>query len=91
MSDDFTGISWRDTGRSMRFGPVDARILGLVMIWMYHWRLWTFVLGMVGVLILAAIEWKGYTLPNALRRMSVFIMGTHRPAVSPRRLGRSDR
>lgn len=88
---DFTGISWRDTGRSMRFGPVDARILGLVMIWLYHVKLWTFAIGVIGVAILAIVEWKGYTIPNALRRISVFMMGTHRPAVSPRRLGRSDR
>jgi hypothetical protein len=87
----FTGISWRDTGRSMRFGPVDARILGLVMIWIYHVKLWTFGIGVFGVAILAFSEWKGYTIPNALRRISVLTMGTHRPAVSPRRLGRSDR
>lgn len=91
MADGFTGMSWRDTGRSMRFGPVDARVLGLVLFWMYHVKLWTFVAGMVGVIILAVIEWKGYSIPNALRRVSVFLMGTHRPAVSPRRLGRSDR
>lgn len=91
MADNFTGISWRDTGQSMRFGPVDARILGLVMICLYHVRLWTFAICVVGIAVLAIVEWKGYTIPNALRRMSVFIMGTHHPAVSPRRVGRSDR
>jgi len=75
----------------MRFGPVDARVLALIMVYLYHWAWWTFGVGLAGASILAAIEWKGYTIPNALRRISVFFMGTHRPAVSSRRLGRSDR
>jgi intracellular multiplication protein IcmT len=87
----FTNISWRDTGLTMRFGPVDARVLALVMVWLYHMRLWTLGIGVVGVTFLAVVEYKGYTIPNALRRLSVFIMGRHRPAVSSRRLGRTDR
>lgn len=86
----FTGLSWRDTGRSMKFGPVDARALGLALIWMYHMRLWTFLIGVVGVGLLSFVEYRGYSIPNALRRISVLIMGNHRPAVSHRRLGRSD-
>lgn len=87
----WTGLNWRDTGRTMKLGPVDARVLPLLLIFLYHWALWTFALCVIGVIILAVIEFRGYSIPNAMRRLSAWLVGPHRPAVSSRRLGRSDR
>lgn len=87
----WTGMSWRDTGRTMKFGPVDARVIALLLFFIYHVAWWTFGICMVGVIVLGVIDFRGYSIPNTLRRVSVWMVGPHRPAVSSRRLGRSDR
>lgn len=84
-------VKWRETGRSLRFFGVDGRALALLVILVYHPRLWTLVLFAVGVAALVILERMGYSVPNALRRIRVLIVGNRRPAVGQTRMGRSDR
>lgn len=84
-------IKWRDTGRSLRFFGVDGRALFLLFILIYHPRLWTLVLFGLGLASLVLLERMGYTVPNALRRLRVLVVGRRRAAVGPVRQGRSDR
>lgn len=87
----FSGVPWYNTGLSIRLGPVDARAAGLILLWLYHFRWWTFWFALIGCITLAAVEYKGYTIPNALRRLSVLIVGVRRPALPSRILNRTDR
>lgn len=82
---------WRDTARTVRFLGVDGRATVLMLLALYHVSYWTAGLCVVGIAGLALLEQKGYKLPVAIRVCHVKIIGRHRPAVSSRRRGRSDR
>lgn len=83
--------NWYNTGRPFRFFGVDGRIVFLLALCMYHPRLWTLGVALATGAVLMFLEYKGYTIPNALRRLRVLLMGRRRPAVIGHRLGRSDR
>lgn len=86
------GISWRDTGRQIRFlGVVDGRAAILLMIAMYHISWWTFGIAVAGIVALVLLERKGYSIPNAFRRLRVLITGPVRSSDNGTRRGRSDR
>lgn len=82
---------WRDVGRQLRFFGLDGRAILLLIMVLYHPSWWTFYILIGGVAILWLIERRGYTLPNAWRKLKAWIGGPHRPSVTPRRMGRSDR
>jgi hypothetical protein len=84
-------IKWRETGRALRFAGVDGRALFLLCIFVYHPRWWTLGLFFVGIVALVLLERMGYSIPNAMRRLRVIMVGRRRPAVTITRLGRSDR
>lgn len=82
---------WRDTGRQVRFmGVVDGRAAFLLMLMIYHISWWTFSLAIGGIIVLVLLERKGYTIPNALRRLRVLLIGPVRPADTGTRRSRSD-
>ena len=83
--------SWYNTGRRLRLFGVDGRVVFLFVFFLGHIRWWTFVLFVLSALALAFLDYRGYTVPNAIRRIRVLVMGPHRPAVLRKRLGRSDR
>lgn len=83
------GILWTNLGRPVRLGPVDGRAMFFILLALYHWALWTLVLGVVGVFALFWVERLGYSIPNLFRKASVMVMGKWRPAQSARRI-RSD-
>lgn len=83
--------AWRNTSKTVRFFFFDGRAMFFLLIALYYISLWTLGVCIVGITILTWFEKKGYTLPNAWRKMKVWIAGNKRPAVMPRRLGRSDR
>lgn len=82
---------WRDTGRQVRFlGIVDGRAAAFLIIMIYHISWWTFALAVLGVAVLVILERKGYSIPNALRRLRVLLLGPSRPADTGTRRSRSD-
>lgn len=84
-------VKWRDTGRRVRFAGMDGRLLAFLLIFLYHPRLWTFVVLVLAIVGLIVLERMGYSLSNALRRFRVIMLGDLRAAKTPRRTGRSDR
>lgn len=83
------GILWRNLGAPVRLGPLDGRATFFLLLFMYHWAIWTFVLCTVGTLALFIMERYDYTIPNIVRRFQVLIVGNLRPRQASRRL-RSD-
>lgn len=84
-------VKWHNTGRSVRFFGVDGKALFLLVLMIYHVALWTFVTAVAGITVLVLLERRGYSIPNALRRLRLFLVGNHRRAIVGRRLGRMDR
>lgn len=84
-------MQWRDTGRQVRFlGFVDGRAAALLMLMIYHISWWTFGIAVGGIVALTLLERKGYTLPNAMRRLRVLLVGPVRPSDTGTRRSRSD-
>ncbi len=73
---------WRNTARPVRFFTIDYRAGAFVFLFLMHIRLWTFLLmlGVMGVLFI--LERRGLTFNLAMRRLRVWFLGPHRPALS---------
>jgi intracellular multiplication protein IcmT len=71
---------WRNTARPVRFFNLDYRAGAFVFIFMMHIRLWTFVLMLAVFVVLIILERKGLTLPLAMRRGRIWLIGAKRPA-----------
>lgn len=85
-------MQWRDSGRSVRFlGIMDGRAAFLLMLMIYNISWWTFFVAVGGIGALALMERKGYSIPNAMRRLRVLIVGPVRPADTGTRRSRVDR
>lgn len=84
-------MNWRNIGRQLRFYSLDGRSIFLIIFFLYSWSYVTFWILIFGFILLWLIERRGYTLPNAWRKVKAWIGGPHRPSVTPRRQGRSDR
>lgn len=82
---------WRDSGRQVRFlGFIDGRAAFLLMLMIYHISWWTFGIAVGGMVALVLMERKGYTIPNAMRRLRVLLVGPVRPSDTGTRRSRSD-
>ncbi|GAB5387236.1 MAG: hypothetical protein Alpg2KO_02040 [Alphaproteobacteria bacterium] len=73
---------WRETMRPARFFIVDARAAVLIGVCMLHFRTWTVMLTLIGMVVLVLLERKGLTVPAAFRAIRAFIAGNRRPHVS---------
>ncbi len=72
---------WRETGRTVKLGPFDGK-LGLVFILMFLFPSYElFILCLVALGIFYVLQYYGYTLPNALRKIFVMIGGRKKGAV----------
>jgi len=75
---------WRDSGRTVKVGPVDARVLVPWVIWIpvsSPWIIW------LAVLITAGVGWlnhKEISIEGALRRVRSWLAGPERPAMASR-------
>lgn len=83
--------TWYNSGRRVRFLGIDGRGAILLIVMIYYMSWWTFGLAIVGIASLIMLERRGYSIPNAVRKMRVFLTGPSRLARGGRRRGRSDR
>jgi len=83
--------NWRDTGRQIRFLGIDGRAMALLLLVLYSPAWWSLITAIIGITLLVLLERAGYTVPNALRKLGVIMVGKYRPAVIKSRRGRSDR
>lgn len=72
---------WRDSGRQVRFFILDGRLTIFVLLFFFHISYVTAVLAVIAMLFFYALEYKGYTIPNAMRAFSVFLSGKKRKGV----------
>lgn len=85
----FRGVLWCNLGRTLKFGPFDARLLIVLLPALFHIRIWTLSLVFITVIVLTLISRAGYTIPNILRRARVFLSGKRKRALTTRKV-RSD-
>ena len=78
---------WRDTMRPVRFYLIDARLLALVVLWLFLPSWWTTAAVVVAVAGLRVAEARGYRLHAALRAVRAQCAG-RRTALHARRMRR---
>lgn len=72
---------WRETGRQVKIGPLDGRLMLFVVLLMLFPSKILLLLTFVAMGFFYGLEYIGYTLPNAWRRIMVSIAGRHRNGV----------
>ncbi len=82
---------WRDTGQPLVFFGVDGRAMFLLLLVLYRPRLWTLGVAAFGMALLLILNRQGYSVPNAMRKLRVFVTGPNKLAVVGRRRGKTSR
>ena len=80
--------TWRETGRQVRLGPFDGRLMVFVVLFALFPGFKLFILTVFAMLFFYALEYLGYTLPNAYRKISVVIAGRKRNGIHYWRQGK---
>ena len=75
-----TSTYWRASMTMPRFIIFDARLVTALALVIFHLRLWTFIVLVCTAIILWGVEYYGYRLPNAIRRLRALTAGKYRPA-----------
>ena len=78
---------WRDTMRPVRFYTFDARLLALLVLWLFAPAWWTTAAVVLAASALRVAEARGYRLHAALRALRAWTAG-RRTALHARRLRR---
>lgn len=73
--------SWRETGRQVKVGPLDGRLMIFVVLLMLFPGLILLFLTLSAMIFFYVLEYMGYTLPNAYRKLSALISGKKRNGV----------
>lgn len=69
---------YRDTGRTVKVGPLDGRLMIFVILLALFPSMLLFYLWIASMAFFWYLDYKGYTLPNAVRRIKVLIAGKKR-------------
>ena len=75
-----TSTYWRASMTMPRFIIFDARLVAALALVIFHLRLWTFIVLVCTAIVLWGVEYYGYRLPNAIRRLRALTAGRYRPA-----------
>lgn len=73
--------NWRDTGRQVKVGPLDGRLMLFVVLLMLFPSMWLLILTLSAMGFFYGLEYIGYTLPNAFRKCLAVIAGKKRNGV----------
>lgn len=71
---------WRDSARNVRLWAVDYRATFPLLILIFHIRLWTFIVAVVGISFFALLERYGFTVAVFGRWLRSFIAGPRKIA-----------
>lgn len=66
---------WRESGRQVKIGPLDARLLIFFVLFFLHISWLTFFVIIAGMLFFYGLEYFGYSLPNSFRKIRILISG----------------
>jgi intracellular multiplication protein IcmT len=72
---------WRDSARQVRFFGIDARVSFLLLFFVLHLRLWTFILSLIGIIFFVLIERLGFSLKLFLRICRGILAGPRKLAI----------
>jgi hypothetical protein len=73
--------NWRETGRQVKVGPLDGRLMIFVVLLMLFPGIILLILTLSAMGFFYVLEYMGYTLPNAYRKLSTLISGKKRNGV----------
>lgn len=71
-------VIWRDSGLSPKIGPLDARAVFPVMLFLFHWAVWTAIVAGIGIVLLYLVQRTGMTPLACLRTLRVALLGSRR-------------
>lgn len=72
---------WRESGRQVKVGPLDGRLMIFIVIFFLSPSFFLLYLAIAAMLFFYALEYMGYTLPNALRKLGVLCSGKRKNGV----------
>lgn len=75
----FTTV-YRETGRQVKVGPLDGRLMLFLVFLVVFPSMKALYVCIFALVFFWILDYKGYTLPNARRRISVAIAGKKRYA-----------
>lgn len=67
--------SWRESGRRVKIGPLDGRLMIFVIVFVLLPSMYMFYLMLFSFGVFYGLEYIGYTLPNAIRKVKILISG----------------
>lgn len=71
-------VLWRDTGIAPKIGPIDARAVFPLALWLFHWCTETAVLAIAGIVILFVVQRSGMSPIACLRYLRLKVIGHRR-------------
>jgi hypothetical protein len=73
--------AWRETGRQVKMGPLDGRLsMFLILLLLFPSKIMLLIC-ISAMAFFYALEYRGYTLPNAFRKLKVIMAGKRRNGV----------
>jgi hypothetical protein len=73
--------TWRETGRTVKVGPFDGRLMVFLVLLIMFPNLYLLGLCVLAIIFFYILEYVGYSLPNAWRKISVVLSGTKKMGV----------
>lgn len=73
--------TWRETGRMVKVGPFDGRLMIFLIVFLLFPSFFLFYTIIVAILFFYGLEYVGYTLPNAIRKIGIFFSGNKKNGV----------
>lgn len=73
--------AYRETGRQVKVGPLDGRLMIFLVLLPLFPSMTLLYLCLFALAFFWVLDYKGYTLPNAFRRIHVTIAGRKRFAI----------
>ena len=71
-------VLWRDTGIPPKIGPLDARAIFPLGLWMFHWSMLTAFIAFVSITALFLVQRAGMTPMACLRFLRLQCLGHRR-------------
>lgn len=72
---------WRESGRQVKVGPLDGRLMLFIVLLMLFPGYTVLILTLLAMGFFYGLEYIGYTLPNAFRKIRVMMSGKRRDGI----------
>lgn len=79
--DIFKDTRWRDTGRQVKLGPLDGRLIIFVVLFFLFPSYFMLYLVLGAMVFFYGLQYMGYTMPNAIRKFKILISGKQKKGV----------